>query len=50
MAKPPDPTAEETSIALAASTELSPHATAFQNLTRSSRQATPGRPGEGIGP
>ncbi|MFD9541439.1 transposase [Streptomyces sp. NPDC060022] len=34
----------------AASTELSPCAIAFQNLTRSSRQATLGRPGEGICP
>ncbi|KAB2588707.1 transposase, partial [Streptomyces arboris] len=34
----------------AASTELSPRAIAFQNLTRSSRQATLGRPGEGICP
>src|SRR4029453_19138700 len=44
------PTAGDTPISSAASSELAPCAIAAQNWTRSCRQATVGRPGEGICP
>jgi hypothetical protein len=44
------PTAGDTPISRAASSEPAPRPMAAQNRTRSSRQATVGRPGEGICP
>src|SRR5215204_2901472 len=44
------PTADDTPISSAASSELAPCAIAAQNWTRSCRQATVGRPGDGICP
>src|SRR5215217_3539518 len=44
------PTANDTPISNAASSELAPCAIAAQNWTRSCRHATVGRPGEGICP
>src|SRR5829696_10129198 len=44
------PTADDTPISSAASSELAPRAIATQNWSRSCRQATVGRPGDGICP
>src|SRR5215211_7498034 len=44
------PTADDTPISSAASSELTPRAIAAQNRTRSCRHATVGRPGDGICP
>jgi len=44
------PTADDTPISSAASSELAPCPIAAQNWTRSCRQATVGRPGDGICP
>ena len=44
------PTACDTPVAKAASSELAPRLIAAQNCTRSCRQATVGRPGDGICP
>jgi transposase InsO family protein len=44
------PTADDTPISSAASSERAPCAIAAQNWTRSCRQATVGRPGDGICP
>src|SRR5829696_3657931 len=44
------PTADDTPISSAASSELAPRAIATQNWSRSCRHATVGRPGDGICP
>jgi Integrase core domain len=45
-----NPTGEDTPASVAASSVIAPAAIAAQNLTLSSRQATVGRPGDGICP